>query len=171
VTVEDGRLVDLYAIQQLKARYFRYIDTKQWDLFRGLFTDDAAFFFFDDSDFHADSTGAPPRATREFSGGDKFVGRVSKILETAVTVHHGHMPEIEFTGPGEATGIWAMYDWVDDFEKGYATKGAGHYHEKYLKGDDGCWRISELRLTRLRTDLLDPTRPTGPRNSPGVWNP
>ena len=81
------------------------------------------------------------------------------------------MPEIEFTGPDEATGIWAMYDWVDDFEKGYATKGAGHYHEKYLKGDDRGWQISELRLTRLRTDLLDPTVPTGPRNWPGVWNP
>ena len=169
--MEDGRLVDLYAIQQLKAHYFRYIDTKQWDLFRGLFTEDAAFYFFDDSDFHAESTGSPPRATREFSGGDKFVRRVSKILETAVTVHHGHMPEIEFTGPDEATGIWAMYDWVDDFEKGYATKGAGHYHEKYLKGDDRGWQISELRLTRLRTDLLDPTVPTGPRNWPGVWNP
>ena len=167
----DGELADLYAIQQLKARYFRYIDTKQWDLLRGLFTDDAVFYFFDDSDFHAESTGAPARATREFSGGDKFVRRVSKILETAVTVHHGHTPEIELTGTGEATGIWAMYDWVDDFEKGYATKGAGHYHERYLKGDDGCWRISELRLTRLRTDLLDPTTPSGPRHWPAVWNP
>ena len=102
--MEDGRLVDLYAIQQLKARYFRYIDTKQWDLFRGLFTEDAAFYFFDDSDFHAESTGSPPQATREFSGGDKFVRRVSKILETAVTVHHGHMPEIEFTGPDRRRG-------------------------------------------------------------------
>jgi hypothetical protein len=167
--VDQVQLTDLDAIKQLKARYFRYIDTKAWDSFRALFTDDADFYFFDDSDFHAESTGAPPSATRQFSGGDRFVRRVSKILETAVTVHHGHMPEIEFTGDGEATGIWAMYDWVDDFEKGYAIKGAGHYHERYVKGEDGAWRISEMRLTRLRTDMVDPTASSAPRTWPPVW--
>jgi len=31
-------------------------------------------------------------------------------------------------------------------------QGFGHYHEHYVKGNDGKWRIKELRLTRLRTD-------------------
>ena len=167
--MEDEHLGDLYSIQRLKARYFRYLDTKAWDQFRGLFTDDAAFYFSDDSDFHAGNSGTPKRATREFSGGDKFVQRVSRILQTAVTVHHGHMPEIEFIGPDRATGIWSMNDWVDDFENRYAMQGYGHYHEKYEKQDDGNWRISQLRLTRLRTDMLEATAPAGDRQWPPVW--
>lgn len=166
--MENEHLGDLYAIQRLKARYFRYLDTKAWDLLRGLFTDDAAFYFFDDSTFHAENTGVPKHVTREFSGADKFVQRVSRVLHTAVTVHHGHMPEIELTGPDQATGMWSMYDWVDDFEKGYAMQGWGHYHEKYEK-QDGNWQISEMRLTRLRTDMLEATAPAGDRNWPPIW--
>ena len=30
------------------------------------------------------------------------------LLASAVTVHHGHMPEIALLGPDRATGIWAM---------------------------------------------------------------
>jgi hypothetical protein len=36
-------------------------------------------------------------------------------------------------------------------------QGFGHYHEQYRKGDDGQWRIAELRLTRLRVDSSPPT--------------
>ena len=34
-------LLDIEAIKQLKARYFRYVDTKQWDDLKALFTADA----------------------------------------------------------------------------------------------------------------------------------
>ena len=37
-TIEQ--LWDIEAIKQLKARYFRYIDTKDWDAFSQLFTED-----------------------------------------------------------------------------------------------------------------------------------
>ena len=37
------RLLDLEQIRQLKARYCRFIDTKQWQLLRTLFTDGARF--------------------------------------------------------------------------------------------------------------------------------
>jgi 3-phenylpropionate/cinnamic acid dioxygenase small subunit len=33
-------LEDVEQIKELKARYFRFFDTKQWDRWRGLFTDD-----------------------------------------------------------------------------------------------------------------------------------
>ena len=32
------------------------------------------------------------------------------VLQDVVTVHHGHMPEIELTSPTTARGIWAMED-------------------------------------------------------------
>ena len=43
------RLLDLEQIRELKARYCRFIDTKQWQLLRSLFTDGA------------DSKGSVPR--------------------------------------------------------------------------------------------------------------
>ena len=68
-----------------------------------------------------------------------------------VTVHHGHMPEIEVTSPTTATGVWAMEDrlrWPDGSE----LLGFGHYHEAYEKVD-GSWRIKSSTLTRLRMDF------------------
>lgn len=157
------RLTDLYEIEQLKSRYFRYLDTKAWDQWRRLFTDDV--------DFALEDPVNPGRTTTKVSGADKLVARVSAALTTAVTVHHGHMPDIEFTGPDEATGVWSMYDWVDDAETGYAFQGWGHYHENYRRADGGTWQISKLRLTRLRSDPIQPKRPVGDRTWPAPWTP
>jgi hypothetical protein len=70
------------------------------------------------------------------------------------------MPIIEIDGHN-ATGIWAMSDYVEMFDAdGVATHGFwgyGHYHERYRR-DDGVWRISSWKLTRLRVDPLSPTR-------------
>jgi hypothetical protein len=161
--VDLERLNDLHAIQQLKSRYFRYLDTKAWDQWRQLFTDDV--------DFYVEDSVRPGQATSTVSGANELVARVSKALATAVTVHHGHMPDIEFNAPDQATGIWAMYDWVDDAEKGYAVQGWGHYHERYRRRDDGSWQISELRLTRLRSEPVEVTRPGVSRAWPAPWTP
>jgi hypothetical protein len=72
-----------------------------------------------------------------------------------VTVHQGYLPEIELTGEGTATGIWAMADYVETRgEHPIRLRGYGHYHERYAKEHDGRWRIAELQLTRLRVDDL-----------------
>jgi len=71
-----------------------------------------------------------------------------------VTVHHGHMPEIELTSETTAKGIWAMQDllrWPD----GRELCGYGHYHETYVRRG-GEWRIQSSKLTRLRTDFSEP---------------
>ena len=70
---------DLEAIKQLKARYFRLMDTKQWEAFRELFTDDAVM----------QST---PDPEERFVGGDEIAAKVSRALADAVSVHHGHTP-------------------------------------------------------------------------------
>src|SRR5262249_17511901 len=88
----------LLAIEQIKPRYVRFLDGKQWKEMRGVFTDDFHFYMGDDPAPMADS-------------GDAFIEHVSKALAGTVTVHQGHMPEIEITGPTTARGIWAMFDW------------------------------------------------------------
>jgi SnoaL-like domain len=136
------RAREIEAIHQLKARYFRLMDTKQWRAYGELFTEDATL-------------AASPDPKETFSGRAEIVRRVSAALREATTVHHGHMPEIELTGDHSATGIWAMYDFVDLPQ--LVLHGWGHYHDEYAK-QDGTWRIRSSRLTRLRLDITPKPR-------------
>ncbi len=132
---------DVEAIKQLKARYFRTMDTKDWAGMRQVFTDD----------FVMDITDAGGGVV---TGADAFLTFLQKTLAGAVTVHHGHMPEIHLTSPTTATGIWALQDvivWPD----GTRLHGYGHYHETYAR-EDGTWRIASSTLTRLHMDFTGP---------------
>lgn len=132
---------DLEAIRQLKARYFRTMDTKDWDGMRQVFTDDVAM----------DTSEAGGALV---TGADEFMAFLQEALAGAVTVHQGHMPEIELTSATTATGIWALNDIVI-WPNGMRLDGYGHYHETYEKGADG-WRIASSKLTRLHTDFVLP---------------
>ena len=127
-----ARLEAIEEIRQLKARYFRLLDTKQWDAWAELFTED----------FEGVVHG--PHPVMHFSGRDQMVETNRKVLAEAPTVHHGHTPEIELTGPDTATGIWAM---VDIVTLGEGFTGHGHYHETYRR-EGGTWRIARLELRR-----------------------
>ena len=148
MTDQDPR--DIEAIKQVKARYFRCIDTKRWSDLRQQFTDDARF---------DGVNGEPP-------GPDEFVARNATRLGPAITVHQGHMPEIVLTSPTTARGIWSMFDWVEfpePIEKGRGRGyrgfvGYGHYEEEYRKVN-GAWKISFLRLTRLRINPVAESPP------------
>lgn len=130
-------LAQIEAIQQLKARYFRCIDTKDWDGMRRVYTRDAVM--------HDEESGS------HWSGREAIVAGLEQWLARAVTVHHGHMPEIELLGPEEARGVWSMSDIVDHPD--FLLEGWGHYHERYVI-EDGDWRIAELRLSRLRVKRI-----------------
>lgn len=136
-------LWEIEQIKQLKALYFRLLDTKKWKEMRQLFTDDMHNYF--------DEIGEPTSSEPINESADEFMKMVENLLEHAVTVHHGHMPEIELTSDRTAKGIWSMYDTVEGAH-GHSFTGFGHYHETYVKGDDGKWRIKDLRVTRLRVD-------------------
>ncbi|MDT3440268.1 MULTISPECIES: nuclear transport factor 2 family protein [unclassified Pseudofrankia] len=131
-------LGEIEQIKQLKARYLRLADEKKWDEWADVFTDDFCGWLGDVPE-------------EEFNSRDEFIAFIRRAIGAAVTVHHGHMPEIEVVGPGKARGIWAMYDYVKFVspEGDLELDGYGHYHEEYRKCDDGQWRISSLRLTRV----------------------
>lgn len=155
----DQRHDDRAALKELKARYFRLLDTKQWAEWRELFTDDMIFI----ADYAPVPTADEPMTTN----GDEFVEMVSQQLEHAVTVHHGHTCELRFEGDRDAYGIWAMFDWVDSSGSGGGSmQGYGHYHEHYVRGGDGKWRIAHLRLTRLRMDQTPGTGAVPPPVAP-----
>ena len=132
---------DLEAIRQLKARYFRTMDTKDWDGMRQVFTADVVM----------DTTESGGGLV---TGADEFLAFLREALDGATTVHQGHMPEIELTSDTTAAGIWALNDIVI-WPNGMRLDGYGHYHETYVKGPDG-WRIASSKLTRLHTDFVLP---------------
>lgn len=137
------RLEAAEAIRTLKARYFRLIDTKEWDELRGVFT--------------ADLKIVTPDGTVWLEGGDAYAARLKFGLESAVSCHQGLTAEIEITGADTARAIWAMQDVIawearHPREGWKAITGRGHYHETYRR-QDGEWRIATLSLTRLRLDI------------------
>jgi len=132
---------DIEAIKQLKARYFRLMDTKDWDGLGAVFADDVRI----------DMTGEGGGITDSVAD---YMPFLRQNIEMVTTVHHGHMPEIELTSPTTATGIWAMEDelWWPAGGPLAHLHGYGHYHETYEKAPQG-WRIKTMTLTRLRRDL------------------
>ena len=143
---------NIEAIKQLKSRYFRSIDTKQWDDFENLFTDEAEM----DMSGELERYGGNPEDGR-VKGKATIRNFVESAVKDAITVHHGHTPEIQIVEPEKATGIWAMQDIVNfgTPEEPAGISGYGHYHESYEKLADGKWYISKLKLIRLTVMTLE----------------
>jgi hypothetical protein len=133
------RQASTQAIERVKARYCRFVDTKRWNDWRALFVDE----------LFADLGGAT------FNSADALLRFAQSGLEGSVSVHVVTMPEINLLDMTRARGTWAMTDYVE--RKGsdppVGFRGYGHYDEDYIKVD-GLWRISRLRITRLRIDPL-----------------
>lgn len=135
---------DLEELRKLKARYFRGLDSKDWDLYADVFAEDVV----------VDLSGA---------GGEVFRGReafmaYARGLRLVQSVHHGHMPEIELISATAATGVWAMEDF-NLWEDGSQNHGYGHYFETYGKAD-GRWRIKTMKLAYLRIERWTGEPPT-----------
>jgi hypothetical protein len=145
---EIERLTAIEEIKQLKARYFRCMDTKDWPGLQAVFSPDAEF------DMRGEAADKSKAADALIVGNANITPFIRNAVLDLVTVHHGHMPEIEIISSTSAKGIWAMED-VLRWPAGAAVKtlhGYGHYHETYRKTEDG-WRIQSSRLSRLRVDI------------------
>ena len=118
------------------------MDTKDWVGFADVFAPDAVMDMRDE-------------AGEEIEGNDAIAAFVSSSVGDVVTVHHGHMPEITVESPTEATGIWAMEDHL-----AVAARLADRVDARLrplpraLRPKvGGEWRITQLRLSRLRRDF------------------
>jgi hypothetical protein len=140
------RLEAIEEIRNLKARYFRLMDTKQWDELKGVFT--------------ADMKVITPDGQVYAEGGGTYAAALRHSLEHAVSCHQGLMGEVHVDDEDNARAIWAMQDvieWEDRHPKAgwKSILGRGHYHETYRR-EGGKWRIATLTLTRLRLDVAWP---------------
>jgi hypothetical protein len=119
---------DVEAIKQLKARYMRAVDTKDWALCREVLADDFAV----DTGFQSNNSAA---AVLEYFE--------TRLVADVATVHHVLAPEIELTSATTAKGIWA-YEEHARYPDGRRMEGYGYHHETYEK-IDGAWKMKTQR--------------------------
>jgi hypothetical protein len=133
---------DLEAIRQLKARYCRFLDTKDIEAWKTVFAPEVVVRL----DMAISTGGADGQTAPELHGLEEFLPVVLGGVEGAQTKHHCHTPEITLASDATASAIWAMEDLLL-FPDGGQLFGAGHYHETYEKRSGG-WVITSLHLTR-----------------------
>lgn len=140
-SISDAERLAAYEdIKKAKARYFRAVDTKEWDLLAQAFAPDAV-------------SGPNEENGPVTKGLDAMVERLRGALTGVETVHQGHSPEIELTSPTTAVGVWAQEDRIWGLPKGTdgTIHGFGHYHDTYVKLEGG-WRIATTKLARIRVE-------------------
>ena len=129
-------LIEKDHIKQLKARYFRGLDTKNWDLFSSTMTSDVEGRYSD--------------GKLSFDGRETLVQFMKENLSdgTTITMHHGHHPEISVNADASlATGVWYLQDMVIDLVGKTRLYGAAVYTDEYRKVD-GQWLISKTGYSR-----------------------
>ncbi len=136
-------LIAIEQIKQVKARYFRFVDTKQWAELADLFTEDCEVRY------------GETEQDAWITGRGALIRLLQRAIANGVTVHHGHMPEVTLQSETTASLVIAMSDYVETAgDRPIRLRGYGHYHESFTKSEDGQWRIRSLQLTRLRVDPL-----------------
>jgi hypothetical protein len=146
------KLAAIEDIKQLKARYFRELDTKNWEGLNSVFAVDAVFDLRAVNSVRQPATGdfTPPLGGEErvFRGRAAIVAMIRGAVESLITVHHGHTPEIDVISANTARGIVPMEDILRLPSGELMLNGFGHYHETYEKLG-GLWQIKTSYLTRL----------------------
>jgi hypothetical protein len=138
------RLLGIEDIKRLKARYLYAYDMQDWQIWR-------------DEVWAPDGRLEVPEIELVITPRETMIQWVAAQARGQRSVHHGHTPIIDITGPSTATGIWAMEDRLYRTGENPAhgnvayVHGFGHYHETYVRLDVG-WRIASTRLTRLRVE-------------------
>jgi hypothetical protein len=135
---------DVEEIKKLKARYFRGLDTKDWDLYESCFAPDIV----------VDLTRA---GGERFEGREAFMAYARTALTFVQSIHQGHNPEIDLTGPTTGTGVWALEDY-NIWQDGTQNHGWGHYLETYEKQGER-WMIKTMALSYLRVERSFGTPP------------
>jgi hypothetical protein len=158
-----ARMAAFEAVSFLKARYFRFMDMKRWDVWEDLFTSRAVM------DMSGEAAAMAELGMDVGDGADWVLHSASTIrksVEAAMSgvtsAHQGHMAELEMVEPTRVRAIWAMED-VLRYPPGGALAGFhgyGHYHDVYVY-DRGRWLIENVTLKRLMiTPVFNPALQT-----------
>ena len=129
-------LIAIEQIKQLKARYFRGIDTCNLNLLRSVLAPEVKISF--------DS----PTYQFELNGiEDAIAFYRSNFTNRRFGMHNGHTPEITVHGD-VATGLWYLNDLFINLDEQTLLNGSAIYEDHYIKVE-GEWRILRTGYKRL----------------------
>lgn len=144
------------AVKQVKYRYLRALDTKNWDEFAETLTEDIT------ADYGA-----------SIGGAHKFADRASlvdfmrsSLPANVLSEHRVNHPEITVTGPDTASGIWYLQDRVIMPDYDLMLIGAAFYHDEYRRTADG-WKISATGYQRTYDATMPLSSIAGFKVAPG----
>jgi hypothetical protein len=148
-----SRQVAIEAIRDLRAKYWRGVDSSDDALVRSILAEDCVLDYRDccrdplTGIDHMPQMSIVMRGRASWQTGNLENPRV-------VTVHQGNQHEITMTGETTATGIWAFTDRFFIPPGGAFTRltGYGHYHETY-ESTGGTWLLKTTHITRLWVEV------------------
>lgn len=148
------RLAAIEEIRQLRAKYFRGVDSCDGDLVKSILAEDCVL------DFRGCCT--------DPTSGRDFIPAMNVVLEGRdawrsdgmskfgiVSVHQGHNSEIDFDSDTSASGIWSMTDrlYFPPGNEFSLMTGYGHYVDTYVRTAEG-WKLKTTRITRIRVEAV-----------------
>ncbi|MGB3301481.1 MAG: nuclear transport factor 2 family protein [Gordonia sp. (in: high G+C Gram-positive bacteria)] len=137
MTASAELLADLRAIETVKYRYLRAVDTKDWVALADTLTEDVVASYGSEVGGKA----------LNYADRDSLIGFLSKAMApTMSTEHRVNHPIIEIDGD-TATGSWYLQDRVLIPDYDVLIIGAAFYSDTYRRTDDG-WRISATGYER-----------------------
>ncbi|WP_433731492.1 nuclear transport factor 2 family protein [Nocardia sp. CA-129566] len=127
------------AISRLKFRYLRALDTKSWDEFADTMIPEATATY---SEY------------LQFESRDAFLAFMRNTLGPhVITEHRCDHPEIDVVGD-TATGTWYLADTVLIPAHNMLLRGAAFYSDRYVRCQDGLWRIAHTGYERTYEVVL-----------------
>ncbi len=136
---EDRDVDDVSAISRLKYRYLRTLDTKSWDEFADTMIPEATATY---SEY------------LQFESREAFIAFMRNTLGPhVITEHRCDHPEIDVDGD-TASGTWYLADTVLIPGHNMLLRGAAFYNDRYVRCDDGRWRISHTGYERTYEVVL-----------------
>ena len=132
-----------------KARYCRYVDTKQWDKLSALLVARPEILVYDDAG----------QLAYTFDSRDTYDAAVRGYLEGTQSIHQVHNEELDQVSDTEIRAIWSMEDCVIFPAADGAVDprparhhGYGHYHETWVL-EGGEWRMARMELRRTILEI------------------
>ncbi|MDI7925206.1 nuclear transport factor 2 family protein [Ferirhizobium litorale] len=141
----QDELVLINTIRGQKARYCRFVDTKEWASLAELIADRPQLRFF-----------APDGTLLyEFDSAAEWIGLMRNYLDGSHTIHQVHNDEIEVVSDTEVKAIWSMEDYLllaEGSDRPASIHGFGHYYETW-RLMDAKWRLTDLELRRTILEI------------------
>lgn len=136
-------------VRVAKARYCRFVDTKQWEAFSTLFVAAPEILVYDLAD----------QLIVSFDSRDAYVAACQGYLVGAHSSHQVHNDELTQVSDTEISAVWSMEDCVIFPEADASADarparhhGYGHYHETWVL-EDGAWLIARIELRRTILEI------------------